>query len=611
MNKQKWQEYIKKTEQLMTVENNKLVKLGSLRVISFLLAIISLTLSAYQASAIGYLISITLFIIFFYLVKRYKQIEDKKAYFLEKEKVLGKYLARLDDTKSGWKSFEENGASFLEEHDSKSRDLDILGRSSLYQFICTANTLLGKKTLAHALTKGFQDSKIIEKRQEAIKELIKQETLNLHLQTLSSQIKASSKESEEGIEQFLQQAEENSSDMNKGMRLLSYGIPFITLFAIVSAAFGIAVLPSYIIACGGILVQLIIWGLYSGKSEAVLGPVYYFAKRITIYSKLLSAIEEAEFKSEYLKELQNKLLKDGSSTQGIKALNQLSGFIDLRYNIILNILLNGLLMWDVHCKDGLYQWQCLHGKHMRTWLEVIGEIEALISLSVPAQLDRTYCYPIIYKQPKPYVDFKDLAHPLIDGKKAVSNSFSLEQGTCIITGSNMSGKTTFLRSIGVNLVLAYAGSVVFASDFKASKMKLFTSMRIEDRVDEGISTFYAELLRIKEMVNYSQKNEPMLVLIDEIFKGTNSADRILGASETIKKLGKPWVNVMVSTHDFELCELKEVGRKIVNYHFEEYYEADKIRFDYRLKQGRCQTTNAKYLLKMIGILDEKRENSSK
>lgn len=609
MNKQKWHEHIKKTQQLMEVENHKLVKLGSLRVISFLLAIVGLTLAAYGASGFGYLISVILFITFFYLVKCYKQVEAKKAYFLEREKVLGHYLARLDDTKSGWRSFEENGASFLEEEDSKSRDLDILGRASLYQLICVAHTSFGKKALAHALTKGFQDPNIIEKRQEAIKELIQQEALNLHLQTLSSSIKASNKEREEGIEKFLQQAEKRTNQMSKGMRILSYGIPFITLFAIVSVAFGIQVAPSYVIACLGILLQLIIWGIGSGKSEAILGPVYFFAKRITIYRELLIAIEEAEFKSEYLKELQKKLLKEGSSTQGIKSLNRLSGYIDLRYNIVLNMLLNGLLMWDVHCKDALEQWHFLYGKQMRTWLEVIGEMEALISLSIPGQLDRTYCYPSIYKQPKPYVDFKELAHPLISGEKAVRNSFSMEQDTCIITGSNMSGKTTFLRSIGVNLVLAYAGSVVFANDFKASTMQLFTSMRIEDRVDEGISTFYAELLRIKEMVNYSEKNQPMLVLIDEIFKGTNSADRILGASETIKKLGKPWVNVMVSTHDFELCELKAVGRKIVNYHFEEYYEADKIHFDYRLKQGRCQTTNAKYLLKMIGILDEKRENS--
>ena len=138
-------------------------------------------------------------------------------------------------------------------------------------------------------------------------------------------------------------------------------------------------------------------------------------------------------------------------------------------------------------------------------------------------------------------------------------------------------------------------------------MEVFTSMRIEDRVDEGISTFYAELLRIKEMITFSKRHLPMLALIDEIFKGTNSADRILGATQTIKKLGVPWANMMVTTHDFELCQLADEPsqkRKSYNYHFEEYYEDGKIQFDYKLKNGRCQTTNAKYLLRMVGVLDE-------
>ena len=204
----------------------------------------------------------------------------------------------------------------------------------------------------------------------------------------------------------------------------------------------------------------------------------------------------------------------------------------------------------------------------------------------------------------PKFNFEDLRHPLIVEEKGIGNDLGVEGNTCIITGSNMSGKTTFLRSIGVNLALAYAGAPVVAKQFTTSYMEVFTSMRIEDRVDEGISTFYAELLRIKEMIEYSERHLPMLTLIDEIFKGTNSADRILGATETIKKLGKPWLNVMVTTHDFELCNLAGEGkRKVVNYHFEEYYEDNQIRFDYKLKNGRCKTTNAKYLLRMVGILD--------
>ena len=169
----------------------------------------------------------------------------------------------------------------------------------------------------------------------------------------------------------------------------------------------------------------------------------------------------------------------------------------------------------------------------------------------------------------------------------------------------MSGKTTFLRSIGINLVLAYAGGPVLASSFNTSIMKILTSIRVEDNVNKGISTFYAELLRIKEMTEYNKHERPMICLIDEIFKGTNSADRIICATESIKKLSQPWSITLVSTHDFELCNLEsDKSINAVNYHFAEYYQNNEIKFDYNIQEGRCVTTNAKVLLKMVGIVDE-------
>ena len=169
----------------------------------------------------------------------------------------------------------------------------------------------------------------------------------------------------------------------------------------------------------------------------------------------------------------------------------------------------------------------------------------------------------------------------------------------------MSGKTTFLRTIGVNMILFQAGAPVCADEFIASPLSIYTSMRVHDDVSEGISTFYAEILRIKQMMEESKKKEPILVLIDEIFKGTNSADRILCAKQAIVRLHLPWVICAVSTHDFELCDL-EYDEKIQarNYHFSEYYEDDRIHFDYTLKDGRCKTTNAKQLMKMAGFWEE-------
>ena len=166
----------------------------------------------------------------------------------------------------------------------------------------------------------------------------------------------------------------------------------------------------------------------------------------------------------------------------------------------------------------------------------------------------------------------------------------------------MSGKTTFLRTVAVNLVLAYLGAPVCAKRLSATYMRLFTSMRVKDDVAHGISTFYAEILRIKEMAKYRQEDMPMLCLIDEIFKGTNSADRIVGAREVIVKLAGENCMTVVSTHDFELCDMKDGhGIPAVNYHFQEYYEGDALRFDYKIRDGRCTTTNARAILRMAGF----------
>ena len=169
----------------------------------------------------------------------------------------------------------------------------------------------------------------------------------------------------------------------------------------------------------------------------------------------------------------------------------------------------------------------------------------------------------------------------------------------------MSGKTTFMRSIGVNLVLAYAGGYCTARRLCVSIMEVCTSMRAEDNVNEGISTFYAELLRIKHIIGVSQKQQPMIALIDEIYTGTNSKDRIFAAKETVRNLSRPYAIILLSTHDFELCDLESdnlVHAK--NYYFTEHYDQNQILFDYKIRKGRCQTTNALHLLRMAGILGD-------
>lgn len=580
---------------------HKLDVLGWLRIITFALGIGTIILGNFKQNLTGYVIGIILLGIFIGLVRAYKKIDLQREYYLAEEKVLEKYIARLGEE---WKSFDEKGEAYYSDK-SKEKDLDLLGRASLYQYICTAHTPFGKRALAKEISSGNKDRETILKRQGAIKELITDETFALHLQTISMQMKLRGEElKEESLESFMVEAEKQATYITKPMKYLGLILPFITLFGLVTALLGMNPSQGYIIAEVGVALQLCITFWRSGKTSELFAPIFDFNKDISVYKDFLLALEEKKFTSSYLKTLQAELLASGSVVQGITSLNNLTESIKIRNNFLANIILNGFLMWNIHCEDVLGIWNNQYGKDIRKWLEIIGEIESLVSLAVIGRVKENHSFPMIMESNIPRCQFKDLEHPLIMEEKAVGNSLELTGATCIITGSNMSGKTTFLRSIGVNLALAYAGAPVVAKEFQASYMEVFTSMRIEDRVDEGISTFYAELIRIKEMIEYSKHHLPMLVLIDEIFKGTNSADRILGATETIKKLGKPWLNVMVTTHDFELCNLaQDETRKTVNYHFEEYYRDNQIYFDYRIKNDRCKTTNAKYLLKMIGILE--------
>jgi DNA mismatch repair ATPase MutS len=215
------------------------------------------------------------------------------------------------------------------------------------------------------------------------------------------------------------------------------------------------------------------------------------------------------------------------------------------------------------------------------------------------QIEENISFPTIDNS-KLKVKADSLGHPLINSDIRILNDIDMDNNIFIITGSNMSGKTTFLRTLGINLVLAYSGGPVYANKMSCPIVSIYTSMRVTDDLKNGISTFYAELLRIKDIINEAKENKNMIFLIDEIFRGTNSIDRILGAKNVLANLNKLEVIGAITTHDLELCVLDKYNR-IKNYHFSEEYKDNKIHFDYKIRLGRSTSTNAKYLMKLVGI----------
>ncbi|MFQ8705118.1 MAG: MutS family DNA mismatch repair protein [Thomasclavelia sp.] len=536
-----------------------------------------------------YLFMIIAIIIFILLVFKHTKITDQLTYLKAKSKVIENYLARFDNK---WKEFEETGLDYIEQITGVMKDLDIVGNNSLFQYLNTANTLRGKKRLLSKLTRNEFDHDLLIQEQIAVKELGERNDFVINIETYGKML-LKPKMIEKVIEEFIVNI--YTKQRWKKWKLVRYIIPILTIIALIMFLF------DYIFKLAVILLPVLIFGQWIiaiinlNKNSELFKQITQISKCLTSYQNICELIEKTTFRSVHINNLKNSLLE---SSQAFCELKAISSSVKQRNNLLAALLLNGILLWDINCRERYELWVDKYGEHVNDWLDNIAELESLISLQVLLQTKHSTTFATFTNEL--CLEFNQAYHPLINEKQVVSNSFTMKKQVCVITGSNMSGKTTFLRTIGTNLVLAYAGGPVLADSFKCSLMKIFTSMRLEDDIS-GISTFYAELLRIKEIVEANQQGERMIALIDEIFKGTNSKDRIYGATETVKQLSTSNIFTFITTHDFELCEL-ENQVPCINYHFSEYYENNKIKFDYLIKQGRCKTTNAKYLLKMVGIV---------
>ena len=267
----------------------------------------------------------------------------------------------------------------------------------------------------------------------------------------------------------------------------------------------------------------------------------------------------------------------------------------------LYLIINILLLWDYRCLAAIEKWRTDSGVYLEDWIAVLAELEALASLAIISYDHPDWTQPQLYND-QPRLFASQIGHPLLSEDRVSNDIGTMRKGQVyLITGSNMSGKSTLLRTVGINLVLAYAGAPVCAKEFHCSIFNIYTSMRIRDDLRSNISSFYAELLRIKKMIDAAKRGESVFFLLDEIFRGTNSRDRHAGARVLVKQLSDEGAVGFVSTHDVELGNLADENNKIKNYHFREEYIEGQLHFDYKLRSGISNTRNAVYLMKMAGI----------
>lgn len=531
---------------------------------------------------------------FSYFVHVFNQAMKDSRFFETKLVILGRYEARHNHK---WQDFSDTGEWYEGKNDPLSEDLDLFGQNSLYQYLSVAHTARGRMALAEMLL--HPDFKGLKARQEAIKELSEDDDFALSFEALAYQTNDRKRKREEEAEKTLIAYAMESSKLPSFYLALVYLLPPLTLAAITLAFLGyVPVLLPVLFVLGQIGLTVYFDEPLSKERDVILT----FAERVKYYEDRLTLLEGRAYQSEALKAMKQDL---SNVKKGVKSLKQIAEFWQWRENFILYWLLCGIMAWDFNMAIKLHTWKKTYGSSFELWLEWLAKVESYLSLGMLGRLypNETFMPEILDKN-APYLEVKSGKHPLLNPDTVVSNSHHQEGEMIIITGSNMSGKSTFMRMLGLNTVLAYAGGMVVGEKFVVSPMKLFTSMRVRDDVAQGISTFYGEILRVKRAVSYTNNELPMFVLVDEIFKGTNSKDRIIGAKAAITKLSKPYVMGIVTTHDFELADMVTSGEILgKNYHFEEHYQGDEICFDYTIKEGRSQSTNAQHLMRIAGLLE--------
>ncbi|MFO7978487.1 MAG: hypothetical protein R6U64_07480, partial [Bacteroidales bacterium] len=484
-----------------------------------------------------------------------------------------------------------------EHHDSNhpyTFDLDIFGRFSLFSFMNRTVTEKGSNLLATWL-KGPSEEPVILLRQQAVQELSeKQAFKEAFLRTFFLGEKNETRLIN-WVSSFKVVLHEK-----RLLKSLIFILPATSL-ALLAGAFFISELWALLLV--SVVINYIVLNANAAKVTLIHNHINNQEGLLLKYSRLIHLISAEPFTENLTSSLRNELLEYHQAEKELKKLSGYSRMLDNRYNVIVSILLNIFSFWEVHVAMAVEKWFLKNGKNVDHWVRIIGEFDALVSIAV-----------LHYNHPQwPFADIHTgyfrleavkIGHPLIAESQRVTNDYSLSgnRQTDIITGSNMGGKSTFLRTLGVNMVLALAGAPVCAGKMIVAPAKIMTSMRVMDSLEENASSFYAELERIKNILQQVEHGEKCLLLLDEVLKGTNSTDRHTGSKALIRQLLKNEVAALIATHDLQLTDLAaDLPDHIRNFHFDVTVENEELYFDYKLKPGICKSFNASLLMKKIGI----------
>ncbi len=576
----------------VSAEQRRSATISTLRVVSFLGFLVSAYLCMSSRELVWLIPAVLLLVMFLVLLMKHQRSEQKLSFLRNLAEINEQELGYLQGDLSAFNA----GQAYVNPDHSYSYDLDIFGKSSLFQHIDRTVTSIGKEQLADVL-REMQPSQPIAVQQQAIREL--SAALNWRQEFLAG---ARTKEATaDKISRFLVWLEEPLS-VSPLIRVLMRVMPVLTIGSLLAMIF--SDWPYATTAFSSFfMLSFFIVSFQMKKIKAEQSQLDKVSKVLFSYSGLLERVEQATFEAPLLRQLQAQLQKnDVPAGRSVARLSSILNQLDSIGNVFAVLLFNGLFMYHLQTLRALAAWKNMHRADVAQWFRVIAKFDSLVSLANYAANHPSFCYPVI--EESRLFKAEDLGHPLIREQARVGNSIDFNASPFVVlTGSNMSGKSTFLRTIGINMVMAKVGLPVCARSLEMPSLQVYTSMRVTDSLQENESYFFSELKRLKMIIDHLEDGRHVFVILDEILRGTNSNDKYAGTVGLIRSMiARKGVGI-IATHDLTVGKLQdEHPNYLSNKCFEVEIRNEELYFDYKLKEGICQKMSATFLLKQMQII---------
>lgn len=572
----------------------QIFRISMLRLALFIAGIAGLYFFFNQTTLLIVCICLT-FLPLFILVKIHNRFFIRKEWLETQARIIQEELQAL----SGDYSSFEDGKEYVNPEHPYSFDLDIFGRRSLFQSINRTCTFFGKNRLAKWLQNHLHEKTSIEKRQEMIRE-ISEHTLFREQFRVAGLVHHGQSSDAEKIQAWSQSP---AQYLHAGwVKAFIWGVPVINSLLLITSLAGWTSFSWLGLSFGIFLV--LSFGII--KRATYIQETYgKQLKSLNGYARLIALAKAENWKSAGMQELMERFNLNGQSP--IQALQQLSkelDRLDLRNNQFLYVLLEGSIFFQLQEIVRIERWKARYGQHISKWLETVGELDALCSLGTFAYNHPQYTYPELTEKPFCFLATQ-MGHPLMPASQCVKNDATIPSRPffLIITGANMAGKSTYLRTIGVNYLLACIGAPVCCERLKLHPNQLITSLRTSDSLSDNESYFFAELKRLKRIIDLLNQGQQLFIILDEILKGTNSMDKQKGSFDLIRQFMQLKANGIIATHDLLLGSLiKQFPEEIRNYCFEADIKENELTFSYKLREGVAQNMNACFLMKKMGII---------